>query len=104
MHRGEVEAASENLHQLFAVICHAAARPAKSKAGPDKHGKSNLAGEIEPVTKVIDERGLRHVKPDADHRILEKQAIFGLLDGLKLGADQVHVVLVEDAGVSQVNG
>jgi hypothetical protein len=63
-----------------------------------------LAGEVEAVAQVVDERRARHVKADADHRILEEQAVFGFLDGFELGADQLHVVAVENAGVGEIDG
>ena len=37
------------------------------------------------------------------HRIFEQQAVFGLLDGLKLRADELHVVFLEHAAVGQLD-
>ena len=39
----------------------------------------------------------RNVEPDPQHRFLEKLAVFALGDGLRVCADQLHVVLVENA-------
>ena len=37
------------------------------------------------------------------HRIFEQQAIFGLLDGAELRADELYAVLFEYAAVGQLN-
>ena len=43
----------------------------------------------------------RRLEADLAHGVLEQQAVFGLLDGVDLGADQLHAVLVEHAGFGQ---
>ena len=37
------------------------------------------------------------------HRVFEEQAVFGLLDGAELRADELHVVLFEHASVGQLD-
>src|ERR1700722_6935223 len=58
MHRREIEATRQYFHQLFAVISDATAGSAKRKAGPDQDRKTNLAGEIQTVAKIIHQRRL----------------------------------------------
>ena len=41
--------------------------------------------------------GTRNIEADAQHRFLEKLAIFALGDGLRVGADQFHVMPSERA-------
>ena len=41
--------------------------------------------------------GLRQVEPDLEHGVLEQEPVLALLDGLRLGADHAHAVLLEDA-------
>ena len=100
----EIEAAGEDLHQFFAVVGDAAAGAAEGEAGTNEDGEAELGGEVEAVAQVVDERGARNVEADADHRIFEEQAVFGFLDGFKLGADQLDVVAIENAGVGKVDG
>ena len=100
----KIEAAGEDLHQLFAVVGDAAARAAEREAGADEDREADLAGEVEAVAQVVDQRGLRNFEADADHRVFEEQAVFGLLDGFKLGADELDVVAIENAGVGQIDG
>ena len=100
----EIEAAGEDFHQLFAVVGDAAAGAAEGEAGADEDGEAELAGEVEAVAQVVDQRGARHVEADADHGVFEEEAVFGLLDGFELGADELDVVAVEDAGVGEIDG
>ena len=100
----EVEAAGEDFHELFAVVGDAAAGAAEGEAGADDDGEAELAGEVEAVAEVVDERGAGDVEADADHRVFEEEAVFGLLDGFELGADELDVVAVEDAGVGELDG
>jgi hypothetical protein len=77
---------------------------AEGEGGADDDGETDFGGEVEAVAQVVDERGSRNVKADAGHRILEEEAVFGFLDGFELGADQLDVVAVEDAGVGEFDG
>ena len=54
-----------------------------------------------PAVDVVDELRLRRLQADLAHRVLEQQAVFGLLDGVDLGADQFDAVLVEHARFGQ---
>ena len=78
--------------------------PPRVKEGRMMTGKADLGGEVEAVAQIVDQRGARHVEADARHRVLEEEAIFGFLDGLEFGADQLHAVLVEDARVGEFDG
>ena len=57
-----------------------------------------------PAFDAVDELRLRRLEADLAHRVLEQQPVFGLLDGVDLGADQLHAVLVEHAGFGQLDG
>ncbi len=50
---------------------------------------------------AVDELRLRRLEADLAHGVFEQQAVFGLLDGVDLGADQFHAVLFEHAGFGQ---
>ncbi len=104
VHGREVEAAGEDLHHLFAVVGDAAAGAAKGEAGTDENRKAELAGEVETVAQVVYERGTRNLKADADHCVFEEQAVFGFFDGFELGANELDVVALENAGVGQIDG
>ena len=50
------------------------------------------------------EAALRHVEADLAHRVLEQLPILGHLDRLDRRADQLDVVLLEHAGVGEIDG
>ena len=104
MHRRKVESASQNLHQLFAVVGDAAARSAQREARPDEHRKTQLAGEIQPVAQIVHQSRARHFQADTDHRVLEEQPVLGFFNGFELGPDQLHVVAVEHARIGEIHG
>ncbi len=97
----EIEAAGQQLDQLFAIVGDAAAGAAQGEARAQDHREANLAGELEAVAKVVDQRGFGDVETDAGHGVLEHQAVFGLLDGGELRADELHVVLFEHLRVGE---
>ena len=104
MHRRQIETAGEHFHQFFAVVGDAAARAAQSERWANDDREADLAGKLDAVFKVADERRLRHVEPDALHRIFEKQTVFGLFDGADLRANEMHVVLFKHAAVGEFDG
>ena len=61
---------------------------------------SEAGGTLSDVARLLDgvgRAGERHVEADLDHRLLEKLAVFTLLDGVGIRADHLDVVLLEHA-------
>ena len=77
--------------------------PPSVKLGRRMHGIADALGEFQPAVDAVDELRSRRFEADLAHRVLEQQAVFGLLDGVDLGADQLHAVLVEHAGFGQLH-
>ena len=44
---------------------------------------------------------VRRLQADLAHGVFEQQAVFGLLDGVDLGADQLHAIVIEHARLGQ---
>ena len=103
VHRRKIEAALQNLGEILAIVGDAAAGAAQREAGPQNHRIADAIGERQPVFDVVHQLRLRRLEADLAHRILEQQAVFGLLDGFDLGADQLDAVLVEHAGFGQID-
>ena len=61
-------------------------------------------GELQAGGDGVDELRLRRLQADLAHGVFEQQAVFGLLDGVDLGADQLHAVLFEHAGFGEFHG
>ena len=75
--------------------------PAQRERRPDDHRKTDLAGELDAVFRVVDQRRLGHVEPDPLHGVFEDEAVFRFLDRLDVRADQDHVVLFQHAAVRE---
>src|SRR5262249_14538819 len=101
--RGEIQAACQHFSQLFEVVGNAAARAPEGKRWTNDHREANLAGELDTVLVVIDQRRFGDVEADALHGIFEEQPVFGLFDGGNVGADQMDVVFLEHAAVGKLD-
>ena len=97
----EIEAAREKLKQLFAVVGDAAARAAERERRSQDHREPDFAAEVDAVLQIVHQRRFGHVEADGGHRVFEQQAVFGLLDGAKLRADELHVVLLQHAAIGK---
>ena len=104
MHGAERQAALQDLHQLFFVIGDAAAGAAHGETGAEDAGIADTAGKLEARGDRVDELGLRRFETDLAHRVLEEEAVFGLLDGVDLGADQLDAIFLQDAGFGKLDG
>ena len=56
-----------------------------------------------PGLDAVDELRLRRLQADLAHGVFEQQAVFGLLDGVDLGADQFHAVAFQNARFGQLH-
>ena len=66
-------------------------------------GKPSVLRQGQRLVERAREPAHRNVEPDFAHRVFEQQAVFGDLDGLDRRANQLDVVLLEDAGVGEVH-
>ena len=67
-------------------------------------GKPSVWASSIASGSVSRQTALRHVEADRAHRVLEQLAVFGHLDGLDRRADQLDAVLLERAGVGEIDG
>ena len=102
--RAEGEAALQDFDELFLVVGDAAAGAAHGETGAQDAGVADALGELQAAGDGVDELRLRRLQADLAHRVLEQEAVFGLLDGVDLGADQLHAVLIEHAGFGEFDG
>ena len=103
VHRRKRQAALQNLDQLLLVVGDAAARAAQREAGPQNARVADARGELHAALDAVDELRLRRLEADLAHGVLEQQPVFGLLDGVDLGADQLHAVLLQHARLGQLH-
>src|SRR5438270_2923862 len=88
VHRREIDSTFENVDHLFAVVRDPAARASHSEAGAKNDWISHALCKGEPVFDIVDEQRLGHIQADLAHRVLEKQAILGLFDGVDVSSDE----------------
>ena len=107
--RREIQAALADLFELFRVVGDAAAGAAEREARADHHRETGAADlRLDALLHApglfhrVRDAALRRVQADAGHRVLELQAVLGLLDRLLVGADHLDAVLGEHAVLVQV--
>ena len=77
--------------------------PPRVNDGRRMTGKPILLLKSMPSFRLLTSERFRDVETDGGHRVFEEQAVFGLLDGAELRADELHVVLFEHAAVGQLD-
>jgi hypothetical protein len=95
VHRRKRQAALQNLRQFLLVVGDAAAGAAQGEAGAQNARVAHAGGELLPALEGSDELRLRRLQADPAHGVFEEQTVFGLFDGVDLGADQLHAVFFE---------
>ncbi len=79
--------------------------PPMVKAGADDEREgADAVGDLARLLQRVRRAGNRHVEADALHRLLEKLPVLALLDRLRVGADHLHVVLAQGAGIVERHG
>src|SRR5229473_2291360 len=98
------ESSSEDFEKLFAVVGHASAGAAEGERRAHDHGESDFSGELQAVFQIGYQRGFRHVETDALHGVFEDEAVFGFVDGVDVGADELYVVFLKHAAFGKFDG
>ena len=101
---GQCQAVGGHFPQLLLVVHNAAAGAAQGKGGPDDDRVANLQGEGLGVLHGGDHLGGDAGLADLLHGVLEHLAVLGLVDGLGGGAQQPHVVALQEALLGQLHG
>ncbi|MCY1522162.1 hypothetical protein D9M68_570070 [compost metagenome] len=103
------QAAAADGFEFFGVVGDAAARAAHREAGADDRRKAGRADfgrdaalHFPGLVHAVGNARLGRFQADVGHGLLELLAVFGLFDGVLVGADQFHVVLRQHAVVRQV--
>ena len=104
MHRGELEGVFEQLLHLLRVVGESAARAAQRKRGPEHHRVADLLRRTEALLHAGGDQRRQHRLAQPLAQLLELLAILGHLDGLKAGAQNLHLALVQDALALELHG
>ena len=101
---GQSQAVGRHFPQLLLVVDNAAARAAQGKGGADDHRVADLLGKSLRVFHGGDHLRGNAGLTDLLHGVLEHLPVLGLVDGLGRGAQQPHVVALQEALLGQLHG
>ncbi len=73
------------------------------KLGPHDERVAELLGAREQLVHRVADDGCRDIRPGIEDQLLEDLAVLALVDRLEVRADELDVVLLEDAVVVQVD-
>ena len=96
------EAALADHFELFRVVGNAAAGAAEREAGADHGGETERLLHGPGFVHRVRNTGARGTQTDLGHGVLELQAVFGLVDRFRAGADQLDLVFLQHTVVPQI--
>ena len=100
----EIKTAAANLEKLFKVISDTTARATERKTRPDDGWVTQRLLNRLRLLEAMRNAGAGATKADLGHRVFELKPIFSLVDGLWTGANQLHLVTLEDPMSMEVKG
>ena len=99
----ELETARGDLLELLQVVGDAATRATEREARADHAGQADLVQRLSRFCHVVGKAAVGAFEPDLLHRGAELLAALGLLNRVRLGADQLDAQLLEHAHVVQLH-
>ena len=100
--RRGLQAALANGFKLFSVVGNAPAGAAQGEAGADDGGKAHRLLHHPSLVHRMGNARARRTQTDFGHRIFELEPVFGFVDGLWAGPNQLNLVFVEHPVAPQV--
>ena len=101
---GSLQAAGHDHFELFLVVDQSAAGAAHGVGGAEDHREAQLLGDGKTFLDAVGHFGAGHLDAQAVHGLLELNTVFAALNGVDLDADDLDVVLVQDAFLVQLGG
>ena len=95
--RRGVEPVGDHVEELLAIVGDAAAGAAHGEARPDNRRHADDLERRQRLLVVVRDGRAGALQPDPRHRVLETQAVLGLVDRVGLGADHFDAELREGA-------
>ena len=99
--RARLKARADDLLELGLVIGDAAARAAQREARPDDRGQAGACQHGKGFLHRMRHARAGRFEANLVHRLAETLAVFGLVDGVGIGADHLDAVLLQRAVVKQ---
>ena len=101
---GSLQAAGHDHFELFLVVDQSAAGAAHGVGGAEDHREAQLLGDGKAFLDAVGDFGAGHLDAQAVHGLLELNTVFAAFNGVDLDADDLDVVLVQDAFLVQLGG
>ena len=99
-----LQALADDPAEVVFVVGQAGAQAAHGEGGPDHHRVAEVFGGLEGLVNGVDDVAAGGFGAAAFHHALELLAVLAELDGRDVGADQLHVVLLQHAVLVQGDG
>src|SRR5690606_17113073 len=95
--RRQVQAPGTDLFELFPVISDTAAGTTHGERGADNAGEAKFLGYFQRFFQAMDDFGARAFQADVLHGRIKAAAVFRLVDGIFVGADELYSELFQNA-------
>ncbi|MCY1399195.1 hypothetical protein D9M71_142460 [compost metagenome] len=102
--RRQVQTTGADFFELFTVVGDAATGAAHGEGRTDDAGEADLFQHAVGFFHAVGDTRARAGQADVLHRLVEARAVFGLVDGVGVGADHFHAELLQHAVVLEVQG
>ena len=99
----ELQAVRDQLVEFLAVVSDAAASAAERETRPQHARQTDRVPNVLRFGERAGHAALRHSDPDLDHRFFEFLAVFGLLDGRRVGPDHLNLEALQHAVTVQIH-
>ena len=95
--RRRVDTALDDVDEFRLVIGDAAAGAAQGEGRADDRWQADVVERRQRLAQGLDVMRVRRIQADLGHRLAEKLAVLGLVDGLRRRADHLDVVFFQHA-------
>ena len=100
----QVQATGADFFELFTVVGNTTTGAAHGEGRTNDAREAQLVEDRIGFLHAVGDTGTWALQADGLHRLVETRAVFGLVDGIGVGADHFHAELLQDAFALQVQG
>jgi hypothetical protein len=90
--------------ELLHVVDEPAARTSHGVGRSNHAGQTDVGHALLGFLQAVRDLALRHLDPEAVHRVLERLSVLAALDRVDLNADHLDVVLLQHARLCELGG
>ena len=97
-----IETALANRQKFVFIISNAATRAAHGERRANQRGKAHFGLRRQRLFHGVAHKRLRRVQADFGHRLFKAAAVFGFINRIFRGANQLHIVFRQHAVFGQI--